>query len=793
VRRSLLAVVVMLATFAAAPAIAPAQAPTLTQDIAFAPPTGIARGDFREGTIADLPAAVAVDGDRIYTVGRTQAGTGGQDIGIMARRTDGTLDPGFSDDGKLIVPVAPGGETDSGTGIVVLPDHRIRVIGVTDIASSGESLDVALLGFNADGTPDTSFGALEGGGPQRSGRIVFPAGPSNDVPNRIVAGPGGRLAITGSRSDGVRDDTFVSLREADGTPVTTFGSNGVKVINRGGSVSGTSMNDWGADVAFRPGGGLLTLIRFETNPGSAFDYKPALRALTDGGEDDPAFSGDADLVVDVGTPDTIPGGLVGYGGRFYLTGYTRVGADTDAFLARVEPDGSGLQTRLFDMRGRVVAADQAVVSQALDLDVVPGAPATLVVAGSVDYAADNGSTLTDWAAAAFNHFDGALADAGFGDVVLQAPGSGRLLGVAPGPNGWAAVAGTHIDSSIADNSFGNARLLIDADKQCDLALTVAEPAEVTFRGLAPAEVTATVRNVGTRTCGGTLGVPAPYRLGAVSTGPIAPGASMTASAVQLAYDGPRRAEDVLQIALAAPDDRNEANNLAAVHVVFSYCNVALRRVGSAGLIPNEGARRFDLLLRNTGTAACRIRVGGKPGYSLRAGQSASDRLRVGAPKGAVVGKRVDLVLRAGADGDVDPRDDAVGVSPRVVGVGDSDIRRAGARGFAGTATKGRGEGVKRKRLRAVRVEVAVLRRGGKRCSWLASRRGGFAGRERSQDGRCTAPRWLRADGVKQWRFRLRQPLPGGRYRVYSRATIAAGFPEARFSEQDRNMIDFTVR
>ena len=137
------------------------------------------------------------------------------------------------------------------------------------------------------------------------------------------------------------------------------------------------------------------------------------------------------------------------------------------------------------MRGRVVPASQAIVSRALDLTVVPGLPPTLVAVGSIDWLSDTSSTNTDWAAAAFNTFEGPLASAGFGSTVLQAPGQGGLLSAAAGA-GWVAVAGTHVDASTADNSYGNARLLIDAEKRCDLALAVAEPAEITFRGAAPA-------------------------------------------------------------------------------------------------------------------------------------------------------------------------------------------------------------------------------------------------------------------------------------------------------------------
>ena len=138
---------------------------------------------------------------------------------------------------------------------------------------------------------------------------MFPAGPANDVPSRIIAGPDGRLAIVGSRSNGSRDDLFVSLREADGSPVSGFGTNGVRVLDRGGTVSGVSMVDRGVDVEFR-NGGLLALVLVETDPGSGFNYVAALHAFDATGADDPTFSDDGDLVLAVGEPDTVPGGLV---------------------------------------------------------------------------------------------------------------------------------------------------------------------------------------------------------------------------------------------------------------------------------------------------------------------------------------------------------------------------------------------------------------------------------------------------------------------------------------------------
>ena len=185
---------------AAAPAAAQTvPAPSLNLDTFFAPPSGIVRTDFpppgTAGTLHDIPAAVAVHGNRTYTVGVTGTSTSGdgRNIAIAARRPDGTLDPTFDTDGKLTLSV--GTEADIGTGIVVLADGRLRILAATDVNSttSDDTLDVAVIGLNPNGTPDTSFGPA-------NGRVVLAPGPGNDVPARLVAGPNGRLAIVGARS-----------------------------------------------------------------------------------------------------------------------------------------------------------------------------------------------------------------------------------------------------------------------------------------------------------------------------------------------------------------------------------------------------------------------------------------------------------------------------------------------------------------------------------------------------------------------------------------------------------------
>src|SRR4029079_14680006 len=199
-------------------------------------------------------------------------------------------------------------------------------------------------------------------------------GTFNDLPNRIAVDPAtGRLAIAGAAKQGSGDSSednfFASLRNADGTPAAGFGTNGVKTIEQ----SGGTMNDRGIDAAFRPGGGSVALVQNETNPASdAADYRTVLRAFNDLGEPDTRFSDDGSLVVNVGTTDTVPGGIIAAGGRLWFDGSTKTGNDTDAYLARVNADGSGLESRKFDMRGTLVGANEAVTSQALDLAIAPG-------------------------------------------------------------------------------------------------------------------------------------------------------------------------------------------------------------------------------------------------------------------------------------------------------------------------------------------------------------------------------------------------------------------------------------
>lgn len=761
----------------AAPATAAPPVPSLAADTRFAPPSGIAKFDFTTGTAADVTGGVVVVGERIYTVGETRDSTGDADIAIIARRPDGTFDTGFSEDGRMTVAIAQNVGTnkgrDAGFAVAALPDGRLRLAAAVDVdTGSGINLDVAVAGVTPEGALDLSFGGGDG-------HVTFPVGTANDTPTRMALDPAGRIAVTGTAVIGGKDDFFVSVREPDGAPAA-FGVNGIKSFNRAGvGGANVAMNDRGTDVLFTPSGGVLALLQVETNPAdSANDWHAVLHAFTPDGSDDPAFDAEGDLDLAVGTPDTIPGGMIVYDDRLWVTGSTKTGVDTDAFLARLNLDGGGLESRRFDMRGTAAGADTAVTSQGNDLTVVPGVPPTLVVGGFTT--SDAG---TDWAAAAFNDLTAGVGAFGTDDTVLATPGQGTIVGLSPGPGPWAAAGGSLLDLNSADTSFGMAKLLVDADKECDLSLEIQRPLDVVFTSGRRVPLTVRITNVGTRACGGRFTVAPPYVLdrngavGPVFVDTIAAGDAATFSDMVLRYTGEQRRGDTLLFQLTATDDDNAANNTRAVRVSFRYCDLRLEAFGRPW-IPRDGSVRIPVEVRNGGTGRCAKialgvasggRVAGAPSrFGIDGGRSASETVSVAASKGAKLGSTLSLVLRARAGSDENPDNDTATIAPVVVKAGSARISRRGARGLRGRASRGGGK--LPASLRRVRsVDVAVRRAAGKQCAWLASK-GGTRLRKRS----CSAEVWLRARGTSSWRLALKRSLPPGRYTAFARATVGGG-------------------
>ena len=209
-----------------------------------------------------------------------------------------------------------------------------------------------------------------------------------------------------------------------------------------------------------------------------------------------------------------------------------------------------------------------------------------------------GDAGTDWAAAAFNDLTAGVGSFGSDDTVLATPGQGTIVAVAPGPGDWAAVGGSLLDLNSADTSFGTARLLIDADKECDLGLEVVPPRwrSPSSRG-GPSRWSSRSRTPGTRACGGAVSVPAPYaacparrRRPARDRGA---GRRRVDHALRRAAHlrGARRRDDITTFSVAAAGDENAANNVRRCASTSSTATCGCRSEGGgAGAFPTRRPR-----------------------------------------------------------------------------------------------------------------------------------------------------------------------------------------------------------
>lgn len=148
-------------------------------------------------------------------------------VSSTATNATGALDPTFGANGRAAVVVGDSAETEA-RAIVVQPDGKIIVAGYAILGNMGR--DIVLVRFNADGSPDTSFG--------NNGRVVFAVSNRNENINSVALQPNGRIVVVGSTQpiQGSTVTDFLVVRfTSDGGLDASFGNNGVVTVNQGSS------------------------------------------------------------------------------------------------------------------------------------------------------------------------------------------------------------------------------------------------------------------------------------------------------------------------------------------------------------------------------------------------------------------------------------------------------------------------------------------------------------------------------------------------------------------------------
>lgn len=176
--------------------------------------TGIVLNDF----IAVQPAAVLLQADgKIVFGGYTVVDGSNPEAAFIRYNADGTLDTSFHGNGELVTSLGPSNdvframqETDGGKLLVLLSSF-------SSTQPSARSFD--LLRFNADGTPDSTFGS--------GGEVVqaIASGPGN-TSRAIYVQADGKIIVYGTQFAFGFEELTLTRFLADGTLDSSFGTQG---------------------------------------------------------------------------------------------------------------------------------------------------------------------------------------------------------------------------------------------------------------------------------------------------------------------------------------------------------------------------------------------------------------------------------------------------------------------------------------------------------------------------------------------------------------------------------------
>ena len=179
---------------------------------------GVVHTDFGEGI--DEAYAVALQADNKIVV----AGASSRGIALArylnpapteassklapqaeAENTSGKLDPAFNEQGAVVTDFGEGSAV--GRAVCVQPDGKILVAGDVDTGQGTTPIDFALARYNADGTPDATFGT--------NGRALIDITGTDDLAHAVALQPDGKIIVAGEARDQASDSLDFALLRLD--------------------------------------------------------------------------------------------------------------------------------------------------------------------------------------------------------------------------------------------------------------------------------------------------------------------------------------------------------------------------------------------------------------------------------------------------------------------------------------------------------------------------------------------------------------------------------------------------
>jgi len=224
---------------------------------------------FPGGEASSNALAIQADG-KIVVVGASAGPSNTGEFAVARYRTDGSLDPTFSKNGKLTTPIA-GGEGDEARSVAIQANGRIVVAGTDSLRK------FAVVRYRSNGALDPTFGG--------NGIVRTDMTRGDDIAYDLVIQADGKIVLVGGV--GQPQPTFGLARyRSNGALDPTFGQRG-KVFTGGGT--------WVARaVALQPNGRLV-VAGYNKLGLAVARYRPDGRL-------DSSFSGDGKLDQNVSAP-----------------------------------------------------------------------------------------------------------------------------------------------------------------------------------------------------------------------------------------------------------------------------------------------------------------------------------------------------------------------------------------------------------------------------------------------------------------------------------------------------------
>jgi len=217
--------------------------------------------------LSDLDSAedvvVQPDGKTVVAGQQTSVADFNVFFTLVRFNVDGSLDSTFGTGGVFSVPQTETAAPRFANAVALQPDGKIVAAGLG--FDEGPTSNITVVRCNSNGSLDSTFG---------SGGIVFTniSDDQRDTANDLAIQPDGRIVVAGTSTDGTNSVVVLARYNTDGSPDTSFGTNGVVAppITEGdiGTSSGVALQTDGKIVVSQARDffiGTFTVSRYQAN------------------------------------------------------------------------------------------------------------------------------------------------------------------------------------------------------------------------------------------------------------------------------------------------------------------------------------------------------------------------------------------------------------------------------------------------------------------------------------------------------------------------------------------------